>query len=150
MYKNVELMFGDKLLRGVVRTPEGDGPFPCVCFYHGLEAMGHDVRILTLSGNLLSYQKGNVLYIGSSYAGGFYPKARMALVCPPSFLQELKAWHPDIVHSQTEFSTFLFAKRIARSCHGRLYIPSFHEFGGVRPDGNRLGTWFFRLCPADG
>jgi len=35
MYKNVELMFGDKLLRGVVRTPEGDGPFPCVCFYHG-------------------------------------------------------------------------------------------------------------------
>jgi len=92
---------------------------------HGLEAMGHDVRILTLSGNLLSYQKGNVLYIGSSYAGVFYPKARMALVCPPSFLQELKAWHPDIVHSQTEFSTFLFAKRIARSCHAPL-VHTYH------------------------
>ena len=35
MYQSVELKVGDKLIRGVVRTPQGEGPFPCVCFYHG-------------------------------------------------------------------------------------------------------------------
>jgi len=35
MYSNIELLVGDKLLRGCVRTPEGSGPFPTVCFFHG-------------------------------------------------------------------------------------------------------------------
>lgn len=35
MYKSVELKIGDKVLRGCVRLPEGEGPFPTVCFYHG-------------------------------------------------------------------------------------------------------------------
>lgn len=35
MYKAVELSVKGRLLRGVVRTPETDGPFPAVIFYHG-------------------------------------------------------------------------------------------------------------------
>jgi dienelactone hydrolase len=35
MYRSVELNVGKKLLRGCVRAPKGDGPFPTVCFYHG-------------------------------------------------------------------------------------------------------------------
>ena len=35
MYQAVELSVKGRLLRGVVRTPEGDGPFPAVIFYHG-------------------------------------------------------------------------------------------------------------------
>jgi alpha/beta superfamily hydrolase len=35
MYKAVVLEVGGKLLRGCVRTPDGDGRFPTVCFYHG-------------------------------------------------------------------------------------------------------------------
>ena len=35
MFMNVELMVDEKLIRGDVRTPEGDGPFPTVCFQHG-------------------------------------------------------------------------------------------------------------------
>lgn len=35
MYQSVELQVKDMLLRGVVRTPEGNGPFPTVIFYHG-------------------------------------------------------------------------------------------------------------------
>ncbi|MCL2380849.1 MAG: alpha/beta fold hydrolase [Treponema sp.] len=35
MYKPVELKVDDKLIRGCVRTPQGPGPFPAVCFYHG-------------------------------------------------------------------------------------------------------------------
>lgn len=35
MYKSAELNIEGKIIRGVVRTPEGTGPFPTVCFYHG-------------------------------------------------------------------------------------------------------------------
>ena len=35
MYQAVELSVNGRLLRGVVRGPEGDGPFPAVIFYHG-------------------------------------------------------------------------------------------------------------------
>lgn len=35
MYQAVELSVKGRLLRGVVRTPEGKGPFPAVIFYHG-------------------------------------------------------------------------------------------------------------------
>lgn len=34
-YDSVELSVGDKLLRGCVTMPDGQGPFPTVCFYHG-------------------------------------------------------------------------------------------------------------------
>lgn len=35
MYLSVSLTVDDKLIRGVVRTPDGEGPFPTVVFYHG-------------------------------------------------------------------------------------------------------------------
>ncbi|MCB7319403.1 alpha/beta hydrolase family protein [Lacrimispora sp. 210928-DFI.3.58] len=35
MFQYVELSVDGRLLRGDVRTPEGSGPFPTVCFYHG-------------------------------------------------------------------------------------------------------------------
>ncbi|MCI8610174.1 MAG: alpha/beta fold hydrolase [Firmicutes bacterium] len=35
MYQAVELSVNDRLIRGVVRGPEGKGPFPAVIFHHG-------------------------------------------------------------------------------------------------------------------
>ena len=35
MYKNVELIVNGRLIRGSVRTPEGEGPFKTVIFLHG-------------------------------------------------------------------------------------------------------------------
>ncbi len=35
MYKSVKLDVNGRLLRGCVRAPEGEGPFPTVIFYHG-------------------------------------------------------------------------------------------------------------------
>lgn len=35
MYQSVSLTVDNMLLRGVVRTPDGPGPFPTVIFYHG-------------------------------------------------------------------------------------------------------------------
>ena len=46
MFINVELEVNHKLLRGDVRLPEGTGPFPVVCFYHGfcVDRIGQMVR----------------------------------------------------------------------------------------------------------
>lgn len=35
MYQAVELNVNGRLIRGVVRAPEGEGPFPAVIFHHG-------------------------------------------------------------------------------------------------------------------
>lgn len=35
MYQAVELPVKGRLLRGVIRAPEGEGPFPAVIFFHG-------------------------------------------------------------------------------------------------------------------
>ena len=35
MYRSVELNVNGRLLRGCVRAPEGNGPFPTAIFYHG-------------------------------------------------------------------------------------------------------------------
>ena len=52
-------------VNGVVRSVE--------LLYRELLALGHDVRVLTLSGNSRSYQEGNVIYLGSLSAEKVYP-----------------------------------------------------------------------------
>ena len=79
----------------------------------GLRGAGHDVRILTLSNDLHSYRKENVTFIGSIGVGVIYPNARLRARLNDPLVQELIDWKPDVVHSQCEFSTFSFAKRIA-------------------------------------
>lgn len=103
----------------------------------GLEEAGHEVRILTLSDSIHARKAGKVYYLGSVNMEIVYPNARVsfnlhhfrrgtkARNC--EFLKELIAWNPDIVHSQCEFSTFLFAKKIAERCH----VPLVHLPYGV-------------------
>lgn len=91
----------------------------------GLSALGHDVRVLTLSGSLRSHREGNVTYIGSVGVGGIYPNARLKAAVTHREIQELLAWKPDVVHSQCEFSTFFPAKKIAQAC-GAPLIHTYH------------------------
>lgn len=93
----------------------------------GLEARGHEVRILTLSQDRHSYTEDNVTYIGSLPAGVVYPGARLGNVLAKKEIRELVKWAPDIVHSNCEFSTFPLAKKIA-SC---LDIPLVHTYHTV-------------------
>ena len=94
----------------------------------GLQALGHEVRILTLSGTLHSYRAGNVTFIGSIGVGTIYPDARL---CPTlgeagkALVQSLIDWKPDIVHSQCEFSIFALARRIARAS-GCPLVHTYH------------------------
>ena len=71
-----------------------------------LEAMGHEVRILTLSQNRHSWEKDGVVYLGSVAAGLVYPGARLRTALAGKQVRELVAWGPDVIHSQCEFSTF--------------------------------------------
>lgn len=96
----------------------------------GLIMAGHDVRILTLSGNVHSRKEDNVYYIGSISAGLIYENARLKLIMPADMIQDILEWKPEIVHSQCEFSTFSIAREIACVCE----IPLIHTYHTVYED----------------
>ncbi len=89
-----------------------------------LEKQGHEVRILTLSDTVHSYQRGNVTYIASASIGAIYPDLRMALKYRSPLIRQLLEWKPDVIHSQCEFFSYQFAKRLAR----RLNVPLIHTY----------------------
>ena len=85
--------------------------------------MGHDVRILTLSQGNYSWKKDNVYYI-KSFGINVYPNMRATVSFNDKYLKEILEWGPDIIHSQTEFFTFVFANRISK----KLNIPIVHTY----------------------
>ncbi len=92
-----------------------------------LQAMGHEVRVLTLSQSDVSYESDGVTYLASVSAGKIYPGARVRVGKAERYVRRLEAWGPDVVHSQCEFSTFGLARRIAR----RLHVPLVHTYHTV-------------------
>ncbi|MDD3541635.1 MAG: glycosyltransferase family 4 protein [Petrimonas sp.] len=96
----------------------------------GLTALGAEVRILTLSGDMHSRTDGNVTYLGSIGVGKIYPNARLKTAPSSKYIRELVDWRPDVVHSQCEFSTFFLAKKIAEACD----CPLVHTYHTVYED----------------
>ena len=95
-----------------------------------LDRLGHDVRILTFSDSFNSKQEDDIYYMGSLGAGRFYPDARMNKLFYNRFYEDIMDWKPDIVHSQTEFTMFIQAKKIAKD----LDIPLLHTYHTVYED----------------
>ncbi len=95
-----------------------------------LVRMGHEVRVLTLSHTRRSYEKQGDVFIGSAGAQKVYPEARFTLPRNNRLIEELIDWNPDIIHSQSEFSTFVIARRIAN----RLDIPIVHTYHTIYED----------------
>ena len=95
-----------------------------------LEDKGHDVRVLTLSNTTKSYRDGKVYYVGSLSAAKIYPQARISNLLAKSHQKEIKAWAPDVIHSQCEFSTFMMARKLASD----LEIPLVHTYHTVYED----------------
>lgn len=93
--------------------------------YEELTEKGHDVRILTLSGGNESYKKDHIYYIKSMSIDFIYPDVRMPLSYRNSLIRELIEWKPDVVHSQCEFFSFQFAKRIAKLT-GAPMVHTYH------------------------
>ena len=95
-----------------------------------LEALGHEVRILTLSPNRHSMERDGVTYLGSMSVGRIYPGARLRTAMSGRWVRNMIAWGPEIIHSQCEFSTFFLALRIAEE----LDIPIVHTYHTVYED----------------
>lgn len=90
-----------------------------------LTANGHDVRILTISGDLHSHKEGAVYYIRSVPLKGVYPDLRMPTSFRHKLIQEIIDWKPDVVHSQCEFFSYQFAARISKIT-GAPIVHTYH------------------------
>ena len=75
-------------------------------------AQGHDVRILTMSGDRKEHHEGDVYYLPSIKVP-LYPDLRFSVVKRHPYLDELKEWSPDIVHIHTEGPAAKLGKAIA-------------------------------------
>ncbi len=95
-----------------------------------LDRRGHDTRILTFSDSFNSRQDEGIYYMGSFGAGKFYPDARMNKLLYNRFYEDIMDWKPDIIHSQTEFTMFIQAKKIAKD----LNIPLLHTYHTIYED----------------
>ncbi len=95
-----------------------------------LEERGNEVKILTLSSIAKSYVDGDVTYIASLPADTLYEQARIALKYSSSYIQKLVDWCPDVVHSQTEFSTYFMARKIAH----KVGAPLLHTYHTIYED----------------
>ena len=72
-----------------------------------LEMLGCDVRVLTLAESLRSSSRDGVYRLASLNASMFYDHARISVLPNRKIRREIEQWHPDVIHSQCEFSTCL-------------------------------------------
>lgn len=136
------------LLTTDVFTPTVNGVVTSLCtLRRELERQGHTVRVLTLSGTLHTTRSDGVLALGSLDAGRIYPGARLRRPAVGHAVAELIAWGPDVVHSQSEFSTLALAARIARVCHAPLlhtYHTVYEDYTHYFSPSRRWGRWLVR------
>jgi len=97
--------------------------------YNQLKLRGHDVRILTLSNEGKGYTSGDVYYL-SAGSVNVYPQAKIIKPTRSKIISEIIQWRPEIIHSQTEFSTMVMAKYIKR----KLKIPQVHTYHTMYED----------------
>lgn len=92
-----------------------------------LRLRGYEVRILTTSyDNSYHYDADGQVYYMRSVPFKVYPGIRMPLnYFHHEYLDEIIAWHPDVVHSQCEFFTFQYAKKIAEET-GAALVHTYH------------------------
>lgn len=118
------------LLATDVYTPMINGVVVSVQnLYEQLKAKGHDVRILTLSENRSSRIEGDIYFVGSLPVM-IYPKTRMTAKPIHPYVRELIRWKPDIIHTHTEFTTYIHARFIA----GRTQAPMVHTYHTLYED----------------
>lgn len=97
--------------------------------YKELKTQGHDVRIMALSSSGEECINGDIYYL-KSLKTGIYPDARFRIPFTGNLIRQLLEWKPDIIHSQTEFSTLFAAKYIAK----KLNIPQIHTYHTLYED----------------
>lgn len=105
-------------------------------------AMGHDVRVLTVSADRSSHCKNGVYYM-PSVSVPVYPNFRCSFVFRHPYLDRLIRWKPDVVHIHSEGSASWLGKYIARKSGAGIVMTwhtdyakfAFHDhnFMGLAP-----------------
>lgn len=112
-----------------------------------LQKKGHDVRILTFSDNMSSYKDGEVYYIKSLPIGFIYPDVRMPISYYSRHIRELVEWKPDVIHSQCEFFSYQYAKRISKLTGAPMvhtYHTLYEQYASYIVPSKRLGNYIVR------
>jgi 1,2-diacylglycerol 3-alpha-glucosyltransferase len=97
--------------------------------YKELKNSGHEVKILTLSETGKEKMVGDIYYL-RSISIKIYPDARIKVPFHNKLINEIIEWEPEVVHSQTEFSTMLAAKYVS----SKLNIPHIHTYHTMYED----------------
>lgn len=92
-----------------------------------LQARGHDVRILALANENTSSRRENAFLI-RSVPTILYPDFRISFARRDPFLDELKAWKPDLIHLHTEASIARLAYNIAKSAHAPVVVTTHTDY----------------------
>ena len=91
-----------------------------------LRARGHEVRVLATSRTHSSWKEDNTYYfLGSVPVDKIYPLARMTVLFKHTFIQELIDWKPDVIHSQCELNSYIFAQIISKKT-GAPIVHTYH------------------------
>lgn len=113
-----------------------------------LEKKGHEVRILTLSQNRKSYKEKDDVYIKSISLNFIYPDIRMPISYRNKMIRDIIEWRPDVIHSQCEFFSMQFAKRISKITGAPIvhtYHTLYEQYVGYAVPGKRFGKWLVRF-----
>jgi 1,2-diacylglycerol 3-alpha-glucosyltransferase len=100
-----------------------------VTLFRELEKMGHDVRILTLSDDNQEKFENNI-YSLKSIKINIYPDARIKFMSSSNIISLITEWSPDIIHTQTEFTVMIVARKISN----KLHIPIIHTYHTMYED----------------
>ena len=101
-----------------------------VALKRSLEHLGHEVRVLTLDKIEYIDLEEDVYAVSSLNINKVYPGARVRFFNDRFVLGQIIDWKPDVIHTQSEFSTFKMAKYIAHY----LSIPIVHTYHTVYED----------------
>ena len=92
--------------------------------FNELKKLGHDVRVLTLSNTGKERIEGNIYYL-KAFKVKVYPDARVKHIIVGDLEKNIIDWKPDVIHSQTEFSTLIAARYISKKTKA-IHIHTYH------------------------
>nr|WP_321294677.1 glycosyltransferase [uncultured Sphaerochaeta sp.] len=92
-----------------------------------LTKLGHEVRLLTIGPRRTSYCEDGVYHLHASPVK-LFPDSSMTFSYHDPLLAEILAWKPEVVHSNNEFFTMGYARRIAKALGVRLVHTCHTDF----------------------
>ena len=93
---------------------------------HTFRNEGHEVKIVTMAPSNKTFKEDDEYYF-ASYGLPHYPGFRQSNVRKHPYIDELKAWKPDVVHAHTEGSAAEIARLIAKAANAP-FIMTVHTY----------------------